>query len=218
MLEGEIKYTFNGRSVIVGKGESIVLPHNATYSYLIEPGKTSILQIEFDICDESGKVQLADHPVKNDDPKIVEIMERLVSKGVLPGQKEIFSLTSYVYRILGIFFDKPIDSRESFKIYPALKYLEAHYTEKIVVEQLAKLCLLGQSQFRRVFKKEIGMSPIEYKNSLRIKAACDLLSFSSQNVSEISETLGFENPYVFSKTFKKYMNISPLRYKKAQNK
>lgn len=216
VVKGGFEYSYNGGGFTLNEGETVFLPYNSNYSYKTVGEECVILQIVFNICDEQGIIQLCEDPVKSSDTKIAEAMERIVSAGIVPGGSSAFKVTADVYRVLSLFFDKFGDNRESLQIYPALRFIEQNYCEKISVEHLAKLCVLSQSQLRRLFNSETGMSPIEYKNSLRIKAACDMLTFSSQNISEISQALGFENPYIFSRLFKKYMNTSPLRYRKSQ--
>ena len=216
VLKGEFEYTFKGGAFYASKGETVFLPYSSDYTYRVTSEECEILQIVFDICDQNGAVALCEAPFKIADTSICEIMERLVEDGSLPLSKPTFKTVSDMYRILSLLFDKCTDKRTALQIYPALKYIEEYYTEKIAVEHLARLCALSQSQLRRLFNIETGMSPIEYKNALRIKAACDMLKFSSQNISEISAVLGFENPYIFSKLFKKYNEVSPMKYRKIK--
>lgn len=218
LAKGKITYTFENGGFELNEGETVFLPYNSTYSYTSSDGEQLLYQMFFNIFSDNKKLQLCKNPIKSDNPKISEIMERTISNGIVPGGASTFKFTSDVYKLLSLFFDETTDKRESLQIYPALQHLEKHYSEKTSVEHLATLCGISESQLRRIFKKEIGMSPIEYKNSLRIKSACDLLEVSNHNISEISEALGFENPYIFSKFFKTHMNTSPLKYRKAIEK
>ena len=68
---------------------------------------------------------------------------------------------------------------------------------------------------RRIFKKEIGMSPLEYMTSLRMKNAERLLTTLWMNgcaVSEIAHMCGYANALYFSRVFKKYYGCSPTLF------
>ncbi len=72
---------------------------------------------------------------------------------------------------------------------------------------------------RRIFKKEIGMSPLEYMTSLRMKNAERLLTTHWMNgcaISEIARMCGYTNALYFSRVFKKYYGCSPTQF--LQNK
>ena len=72
---------------------------------------------------------------------------------------------------------------------------------------------------RKVFKKEIGKSPLEYMTSLRMKNAERLLSTDWTNeraIAEIAQMCGYENPLYFSRVFRKYYGGSPTQFLNQQ--
>ncbi len=68
----------------------------------------------------------------------------------------------------------------------------------------------------RAFKKETGLSPIEYRNRLRIERARTLLSRDICSVSEAAKLLGFESVYYFSRVFKQHTGVAPSQYGKDE--
>lgn len=72
---------------------------------------------------------------------------------------------------------------------------------------------------RKLFKKEMGVSPLEYMTGLRMKSAERLLSNVWSNgytVAEIAQLCGFEDALYFSRVFKKYYGHSPSKFSKLQ--
>ena len=82
--------------------------------------------------------------------------------------------------------------------------------------KLAEMCYLGEAQFFNLFKKELGMSPIKYKNYLRMEQAKMLILSGECSQAEIAAMLGFENVYYFSRMFKSYVGESPSKYEKEK--
>ncbi len=97
------------------------------------------------------------------------------------------------------------------RIEPAVEYIRKHFSEKIYVSHLANRCFMSEVQLRRLFKQNYGMSPIEYKNSMQMNTACELLR-TGKTSGEISEVLGFDSVCSFSHMFKKFYGISPAQY------
>ena len=101
------------------------------------------------------------------------------------------------------------------RLRPVIKHISENFCKKIYVENLADMINVSADYFTKMFKDSIGKTPIDYINALRINRALKLLCQTDIPVSEIAEAAGFSNPNYFNKTFKQYMNTSPLAYRKA---
>ena len=99
----------------------------------------------------------------------------------------------------------------------AIKYLADHVTENPTVSELAALAHVSAVYFRRQFKLQTGMTPIEYRTHLRISKARSYLAYGDVCVQEISNTLGYSTVSHFIKEFKKYNGCSPLKYRKLES-
>lgn len=71
---------------------------------------------------------------------------------------------------------------------------------------------------RKLFQKEVGVTPQQYLNDRRLQTAANMLSskYNNSNISEISHLCGFRESLYFSRMFKKKYGISPSRYYSEQ--
>lgn len=58
------------------------------------------------------------------------------------------------------------------------------------------------------------MSPVDYFIQLKMQRACQLLFFGTKHIKEIATDLGYDNPYYFSRLFKKYIGKAPKEYRR----
>ncbi len=92
-------------------------------------------------------------------------------------------------------------------------YLETYYHESIQLEDLASMTHLSRFYISHSFKKEIGMSPMEYLIDIRIKESKILLRTTNYSISQVADIVGFTTPTYFSKQFRKSTGISPTDYR-----
>lgn len=93
------------------------------------------------------------------------------------------------------------------------EYMKEHFAEKISLEDIATNMYLSPIYISKIFKEQTGDSPINYLISIRLKKAASLLKNSNLSINEISSLVGYDNPYYFSKLFKKNYKISPKEYR-----
>lgn len=96
----------------------------------------------------------------------------------------------------------------------AIRYIQEHYRENLCLDDLLKTTNYCKSHFIRLFKATTGMKFTDYVNMYRIEKSCLDLIYSDKNITEIARDNGFNNIQYFSKTFKGYMNCTPMQYKK----
>jgi AraC-like DNA-binding protein/quercetin dioxygenase-like cupin family protein len=92
--------------------------------------------------------------------------------------------------------------------------------KRISGEELANALGMNYAYLCTLFREHTGKSVKRFQNELLIEQAIDLLLHSNSNVSEVSDVLGFSNPFYFSRVFKRVTGLSPSLYLKEhyQNK
>ena len=73
----------------------------------------------------------------------------------------------------------------------------------------------GSRAFIRLFKRETGQSPLRYLTEVKMEAARRLLEAGSLTIDAISDRLGFQNRFHFSRIFRKIVGEPPAAYRKA---
>lgn len=99
------------------------------------------------------------------------------------------------------------------KLHPAFDYINEHYTEEIRLGDLAASCNLSTGRFSHVFCLASGLSPFSYINQYKINKAAILLQNSQLDLIQIAHAAGFYEYAYFSRTFKKFKGISPIKFR-----
>jgi len=86
-------------------------------------------------------------------------------------------------------------------------------SKKLSVEDMARMHKLSVSHFSNLFSKATGMPPIDYFIQLKMQRACQLLYANGSKIKMVASELGYEDPYYFSRIFKKHIGTSPEQYR-----
>ncbi|MCU6792725.1 AraC family transcriptional regulator [Paenibacillus sp. WQ 127069] len=95
-------------------------------------------------------------------------------------------------------------------------YILENYADKLKLKDLSDYIQLSHSYLQVIFKEVTGSSPIEYLINVRINKSKELMKEGYQNISEISELVGFNDAFYFSRCFKKLEGIAPSDYHKIE--
>ncbi len=104
------------------------------------------------------------------------------------------------------------------QIQPALAYIQAHYRSEIRAGELARQCGLSEPHFRRVFREYVGVAPIDYLNSVRIREACRMLEQRDCPMDLVAVECGFPSVSTFTRNFKRLLGTTPYRWKLQREK
>ena len=102
-----------------------------------------------------------------------------------------------------------VGTKAYYNILPAIRYIDGNFETEISVDELAKMCAMSNTNFRRVFTAVCGVSPIQYLLNVRIRRAKEFLTEYSLSVSETATLCGFKDVEHFCRTFKKKTGITP---------
>ena len=142
-----------------------------------------------------------------------ELLERLVSVWQTKTYGFAVLAKSMLYEILYLYFADAVrhgSSDDDYrKILPAKTFLDTHYTEDQPINELAAMCRLSETHFRRLFMRVFGCSPGQYRLQKRLLRAKDLLLSGEYSVAEAAKAAGFDDPNYFGRVFRAHMGMTP---------
>lgn len=133
-----------------------------------------------------------------DHAKEASVVERWLAGAV----REIAALVAHVY-----------EKRSKALVRNAVKYIEEHYGASLSYKDVAKEVYVSPSYFLSLFKRETGLTFVDYLTELRMERAKALLAGSDKSITEIAYEVGFNNSNYFSSTFRRLVGTTAKEYR-----
>jgi AraC-like DNA-binding protein len=95
----------------------------------------------------------------------------------------------------------------------AILFMQEHINENITLNELSHRYNYSPSRFSSLFKQKTGYAPIDYFIQMKMQKASQHLGITDKSIKDIALSMGFDDPYYFSKRFTKVMGLSPSKYR-----
>ena len=82
------------------------------------------------------------------------------------------------------------------------------------MSDIAEWTHISETHFRRIFTSYMNMSPLDYINQVRIRAACEYLKKTDESVAMIAAKCGFPVSSTFNRNFRHIMGVSPAEWRR----
>lgn len=99
------------------------------------------------------------------------------------------------------------------RIQDAIGCLEEYFDQPLGVEDIAEQVHMSVSHLAHLFSSQVGMSPIMYRDKIRIERSMSLLLSTNKSIMEIAASVGYENPCHFATRFRKIAGVTPSAYR-----
>ena len=110
------------------------------------------------------------------------------------------------------------DERKNVYIERSIQYMVEQMHSSLTLGELANHVNLSKPHFIHLFKQITGYSPIDYYLRLKIQRSCQYLDLTDQTIKTISKSVGIQDPYYFSRVFRKIIGQSPSDYRKTKKR
>jgi transcriptional regulator GlxA family with amidase domain len=110
--------------------------------------------------------------------------------------------------------EQPLLPKVDNRIGTAISFIEKNIAEQLQIKRLAESAFLSETQFKKLFKQQTGLTVMKYVTKLRMEKAQALLTHTDYPLPIIGEKVGYKEPSAFSRKFSQYFGLSPTKFKK----
>lgn len=225
-VDGHGWYKIGDKRYEVAPNECFILPKNTEHAYgSAESNPWTIYWLHF------GGTQLTDL-------NALPVIQRHFKPHAIKSSADIYALFSKIYKALELgysidnllfanmclshFLTLFIYNQKHFTapatdktdcIDSAILFMQEHINENITLNELSHRHNYSPSRFSSLFKQRTGYAPIDYFIQMKMQKASQHLGITDKSIKDIALSMGFDDPYYFSKRFTKVMGMPPSKYR-----
>lgn len=231
ILGGKGIYQVNGRSYNLEKGDGfLICPDTVIYYKADSNDPWSYAWVGFHGLKSEMYLERAGLSFENPifrydrDNFLEECFKQMINTRHMSNASEI-RLLGYLYiflsQLVEVFETGKTYDRDSIKeeyVRKAIEFIAMNYSRKITVAEISGHVGLDRSYLYSLFNELLSTSPQKFLIDYRIEKACELMKNDSLTIGAIARSVGYDDPLLFSKTFKKNKFVSPRGYRKNLEK
>ena len=223
IISGEAKIYNGSETTIAKEGSVIVFPPNKGYKHSSSDAvPISYLWVHFTGSEAQSILKrygIKMYPTINKargENRISNRFQKLFDGFAKNDSFKTYDLSALLDRLL-IEVGRAISVRrgETIIFSKSIRHINENYASPIRITELAKMENVSMTTYNLHFKEQTGASPTKYILSLRMHSAKELLESSMLSIKEISSMCGYEDFNFFTKAFKKFVGVSPMKYRKS---
>jgi AraC-like DNA-binding protein len=232
----KVHFIHNGKGVFRNGAAEFAL--GPGYGFFIAPGRLCSYQadltepwhyswIAFQGTQAEEALQSAgitlDHPIFPFHPEPIAKSFRQLSESIMPSPSRELKLVGCLAQLLASLVDNAdraataaaVPKLRDLYVKGAIDYLNTRYSCSVSMEGLANHVGLERKYLSRIFRMELGCSPRDYLLRLRMEKATSLLIQTDLGVTDIARSVGYDDPLLFSRMFRRVEGQSPTTFRKV---
>lgn len=225
VISGEREYFIEKEFFLAKEGDFVLVPKNMLHRTAGKGADRIVIYFSDSFLETYFSKALIDSLLSGFAPKIFHPNEDGAKKSrallftllsAASSQQKETILASYLFQLLFLLNSEENLAKNASKnsrLQEILKYINQNYTMISGIDQIADHFYISKYHLCRTFTKEMGMTLIDYLNTVKIRAACDMIRQKKCNMTEIALGCGFNSSAYFCKVFKQETGLSPREYK-----
>ncbi|NLY18227.1 MAG: AraC family transcriptional regulator [Clostridiaceae bacterium] len=228
LVNGAGYYKINGK-LQTAEGGSIVIyqPREVQDYYYLGSDNTELYWIHFtgnSVAQLLESLELTNGNIFHVGIKteLIQLFENIISEIHIKNPRFHTACIGYFIKLLSVISRELYARKESVKplkksdIGQCIIKMQMEYQNDHPVSYYANIANLSVSRFIRKFKDTMNISPIKYIEKIRMDKSKELLTDTDLTIYEISEIVGYNDPFYFSKVFKRNTGLSPTAFRKLR--
>ncbi|GHU77129.1 hypothetical protein FACS189461_5360 [Spirochaetia bacterium] len=225
VISGNASYTIRGKRYEVGPGDLLCVPPGSLREAFTSPDRLmSCFAVDFNLNNPDKKEMSLPFPLLSrigKDKGLIRLFTELNYDWLERQPGYLLKIHGLLLMILHRLFELLVyktggaangtagGSADDSRIKKTIRYIAAHYPEKITVKTMASMTGLQTNYFNALFKQKTGLSMHQYLIRTRIRNAYNILLSGEYKVADIADRCGYSDVFHFYKQFKLIMGVSP---------
>ncbi len=212
VLKGQLEYTVNGKDITIRENDAILLPPGTRRARSLGVSDVHYVSFNFRAYDDGvlpGGLFYRNVITEEIRALVCVFSEQHISSFYHSHEKTANILNCILFELLDAVSLPSSDKN----VVAVLKYIDENLTEKISLTDIGKAVHLSNDYISHIFKRETGKSVMDYVNERRMLLARNMIEGGEIALTDVAEALGYESYSYFSRVFKRYFGVSPIRYR-----
>ncbi len=208
IIKGEMIYKANGKTIVMRDNDAIFLKPGTLRERLEGKQKTKYVSFNFRLNEDLPLDSFLEGIINEEIKRIASVYPQNHFSNIFYSKEKLESILDYIlYEMLELSNFK-IRNEHIIKIF---KYIEKNINQRISLEDVSRDVNLAKEYVSSLFKKETGKTITEYINERKMTIAKSIIENDNLSLKKVAESLGYDNYSYFSRVFKKYYSISPIK-------